>query len=403
MARKPHKYKFEVGSFVGCPYNNMKDAVKKMSRLLLHHIGKNWKLDYYGEEIVGSFDLPTNLQINLPFELGEFTGKYVDKIDKALGDMITLAGTVDLQNCEVEDWFLNTVLMKVRTFYWACLIGRNNNFFIYWFSDVDPLWATLSLINRWMIQQNFPSKSWILLVLKFNYVLAQSVLFHHKQMVKCGSSSDFVQRTHQMFQAVGDLEIVDVKENCKVWKEFDDVTSLFSRQNDPISLGVLSLEKPETNHIIFCSSCSLQICTHDAQLRPDVFLNKTLLDASASWKGPTIVVHQWSFATFFCCGAAACIITVKNLYITETTESKPSSELVTGFECDYCGLLVIKPHRCSKCKSKQYCSPECQTLDWRLIHMKLCQEYEKEGTRKFDTKERKEILFEAQAKRDFMT
>jgi len=42
--------------------------------------------------------------------------------------------------------------------------------------------------------------------------------------------------------------------------------------------------------------------------------------------------------------------------------------------CVYCGMLGGKVHRCSKCKTKVYCSEECLLLDWRKVHSKICNE-----------------------------
>ena len=33
-------------------------------------------------------------KVNLPFQLGELTGSYVDKTDKVLGEMVTILGNI---------------------------------------------------------------------------------------------------------------------------------------------------------------------------------------------------------------------------------------------------------------------------------------------------------------------
>eukprot|EP00092_Neocalanus_flemingeri_P006676 GFUD01007210.1.p1 GENE.GFUD01007210.1~~GFUD01007210.1.p1 ORF type:complete len:314 (-),score=41.86 GFUD01007210.1:145-1086(-) len=213
MSRKPLKYSGMPGTLVGCPYKRSKDslcknAMKTMSRLLLHHLQAGWHEDYHGGEMLhGAFNLPANLQINLPFELGELTGNYVDKVDKALGEMALLAASIDLQDCEVPNWILNSEIMKIRTFYWSCLLSRNARFFIHWFSTVNPLWASLHLINTFLKEQENPSQLWAFLVLRYNYLLAQNILYTQNQMVRSGSTSDFVERTRQAFISIEDLEI----------------------------------------------------------------------------------------------------------------------------------------------------------------------------------------------------
>merc|ERR1711864_7384 len=44
--------------------------------------------------------------------------------------------------------------------------------------------------------------------------------------------------------------------------------------------------------------------------------------------------------------------------------------------CDYCAGIDGSVHRCSQCKTKVYCSEECQQLDWAEVHHKICKEGE---------------------------
>ena len=114
MSRKPHKYR---GTVVQCPFKIKKDslfknATKTMSRVLLHQLQNGWDITALEDEFVNQ---PANFLINLPFQLGELSGNYVDKVDKALGHMFTLAASINLDNCEVTNWFLDSDLIKMRT------------------------------------------------------------------------------------------------------------------------------------------------------------------------------------------------------------------------------------------------------------------------------------------------
>ena len=418
QAKKPEKYSGKAGTLVGCPFKYNKDhcmgndATKKRGRLLLHHIQKGWDADYHGLEDVGAFNLPTNFMINLPFEHGELTGNYVDKIDETLGEMVTLAASIDLKNCEVENWFLDSEMMKIRTFYWSCLLSRHEEFFYNWFTNFNPLWVSLHQINNFIQQQKKKKENttqlWNLLVLKYNYILAQDAVSIQKYMLKFGSKSNFIQRTQEVFRAFEDLDIFDVQEKCKTWKDLSQVKTMFSTLEGELSLSSLSIiDADPTKQTVGCSSCSLQFSTKDAQLRPDGYLHEDIDFVSASWKGSSIIVHMFSFAPFFFCGAPACKETVKDLYNQESIRSKnsqesPDSVTITGFACDHCGLHSNHPHRCSGCKSKHYCTQECQNLNWNLVHMKMCKDYKKDGNRvKLDTKDRSEFLKWCQAKKDW--
>jgi len=44
--------------------------------------------------------------------------------------------------------------------------------------------------------------------------------------------------------------------------------------------------------------------------------------------------------------------------------------------CDSCFHLSLKVHRCSSCKTKVYCSAECQAEDWK-VHKFCCEELRK--------------------------
>ena len=139
MSRKPHKYR---GTVVQCPFKIKKDslfknATKTMIRVLLHQLQNGWDITVLEDEFVNQ---PANFLVNLPFQLGELSGNYVDKVDKALGHMFTLAASINLDNCEVTNWFLDSDLIKMRTYYWSCLLSRNSDFFLSWFSSVNPLW-----------------------------------------------------------------------------------------------------------------------------------------------------------------------------------------------------------------------------------------------------------------------
>ena len=54
--------------------------------------------------------------------------------------------------------------------------------------------------------------------------------------------------------------------------------------------------------------------------------------------------------------------------------SSKMAALVSENTCDYCSMIGKKVHRCGVCKTKVYCSEECQLIDWNLVHSKICNE-----------------------------
>ena len=70
------------------------------------------------------------------------------------------------------------------------------------------------------------------------------------------------------------------------------------------------------------------------------------------------------------------------------TMSKYSAKF-SDLQCSHCKVLSRKCHRCSSCKSRFYCSGECQTNDWKF-HKKICKMLQETGSQlKSDPKERK--------------
>ena len=79
-----------------------------MSILLRHQLQVGWEDDLLVDDLAKPFNDSVPLLINLPYELGELSGNYVDSIDKALGDMFTLAASLDLTDCRVPHWSLDS-------------------------------------------------------------------------------------------------------------------------------------------------------------------------------------------------------------------------------------------------------------------------------------------------------
>ena len=209
-----------------------------MSRVLLDQLQNGWDNTVLGDELVNQ---PGNFLINLTFQVGELSGNFIDNVDKALGHMFTLAASINLENCEVTNWFLDSDLIKMRTYYWSCLLSRNSYFFLSWFSSVNPLWATLAVLNEYILKQETPSTLWALFVLKYNYIQTLNFVNVQKDMAHVGHETDFVQRTKEVLNALEEFDIFDVQDDDKIWKDIYEVINLICRAAEHLNLDRLSL------------------------------------------------------------------------------------------------------------------------------------------------------------------
>ena len=409
MVKKPHKY---IGwrGHVQCPFKSKKDSLfksttKVMSILLDHLLHNEWDEALLVDDFEVPFNKKVPLIINFPFET---FGTYANNIDKALGDMFMIAAGLDLQGCEVPQWHLDSDLLKVRMYHWCCMLskgsdnlpkGRGNEFFNDWFHVKNPLWATLKMINDFM-QQKEDTGLWPLLVMKNNYIFAQFILNVHRNMDK-SNKEPFVDKTANILDS---FNMYSVNEDRGTWIDISRIKNFICTANTEKYLDIEKLSLSDTIgnedlESIACSSCHSQVCIKDAKLRPDVYLYKNVVDASLSWRGPSIIVHHLSFKTIFYCGKSECRNSVMELYKEESAKLL-KLEKMDGFNCEYCRKITENPHRCGGCEAKLYCSKECQGSDW-VIHKKMCEEYKKTGRKTFDAAMRRDIIFDMKAGRDF--
>ena len=110
------------------------------------------------------------------------------------------------------------------------------------------------------------------------------------------------------------------------------------------------------------------------------------------------------YAGWVSCDREACFSKIRRLYadtvnlLLNTLIEKQNA----SFMCDHCFFLCEKVHRCGRCLTKQYCSKECKSEDWKKVHEKLCKPGEDPGKIKQDRRarcaERDQALEECQAR-----
>ena len=105
-------------------------------------------------------------------------------------------------------------------------MSRNSDFFLSWFSSVNPLWASLAVLNEYILKQETPSTLWALFVLKYNYIQTLNFVNVQKDMAHVGHETDFVQRTKEVLNALEEFDIFDVQDDDKIWKDINEVINL---------------------------------------------------------------------------------------------------------------------------------------------------------------------------------
>ena len=96
----------------------------------------------------------------------------------------------------------------------------------------------------------------------------------------------------------------------------------------------------------------------------------------------------------FSCGKIRCSIKIMQQYCRDQANSiyvlKKTYEKLKKFRCDNCFLICRKSHRCKTCLTKLYCSRDCLTEDWDLVHKNICTERGEERKVKGETRRRAE-------------
>ena len=387
--------------------------------------------------------------VNPPFGFGEITGTYLDYLDKLLGMLQCLycflvhryPGNIELGEIKLR-------MLSVRAFHWVSCMQTTvqadrialtlRNFWYYFPAD-----QLIDLHNELGPEesQNGPT---VLHTFCFLYEMLGIWAFLHPLMGMDIDSFDevdisSVRHPRPLVRFVGtgegpeDLQIHKTPpiydlvsqlktnfENLTIWDKnfrllpFRQITEQFETQQ---------LKENPKGHLFSCELCSKDVdpsdsvyvfhylVTFDYQLRttaqPSIEamaletdrcsfkrLSKCISQLTEGIPYTTYVIGQ-GMATV--CNQGSCW----DAYPEEIFESRSThllwssltmSKYVARFadlQCWYCKILSRKCHRCSSCKSRFYCSAECQTNDWKN-HKKICRMLQEAGSQmKSDPKERR--------------
>jgi len=367
----------------GCPYKNLENSLEKYKKLCYDHLRNQLcdnHLQHTGKSIFETncpCCIATVERMNIPFQLGELTGNYIDKIDRTLGQMVTILGNIlqsDIpQEIKASLRTANANVMNNRAFYWSSLMSNRSKMHPIYLATLEGF---LQDVTHGLMKYNKFRNIWSLFLLKFSSLLAQAYKFSALKF----NRKDIIGRVEQFSKIIEKFEAWDGNS----WADLNNlkmaiIYGIYPRK-DPI---IQSLTAP-------CSICSASVDIVKAVLVPI----QMLVSIDSSLKEQFIVVHPGTFNHYFCCGSTLCLIFCEN-YSKEDAVSRFDMEKIDKNNhdvCDFCREWTDSPHRCSKCKCKLYCSKECQLEDWK-VHMKMCKYYQNIGHKNVKTKNTFQFLF----------
>jgi len=355
----------------GCPYKNVFNSLEMYKKLLFDSLlSRKEKLTGYSEE-----DEKTILKMNLPFQLGELTGNYLDNTDKALGEMITIAANIEQANFFDSNDDILVVLMNLfvlRAIYWSSLLKNCVSTFC---SNLSLRWMILKKISRnKLLDSNLKFKKlWKMLLLKFMSVAAGCYLSTEVNYRR----PDIVERIKYIMY---EIQIFQPWEG-KTWSDLENLKKKLIDKVEEMS------GSPMNNYSHRCSSCSSKINIFLAELIPDPDFYMQTNSIQKTVTQPCIILHWQSFQFIGYCGFPPCLPDVvkeynkeSELFLTTVNFSKNNDI------CDFCFGWTNSAHRCSVCKCKIYCSRDCQMNDWK-VHKKVCQLYTDIGHKNVKTRQ----------------
>lgn len=405
--------------------------------------------------------------VNLPFQLGEVSGKYLDYLDKLLSYLQTLLSTLILQFPEQEN--LGSLLEHITSYrgvHWAMAlvyghkaerIERTAVFFqMTMFKETTTaltlkdaieevesqdgvsawntflfLYEMMGLYTRTLLfstldvntfnqkDRDMANKEYRWDVVIQDIIRPPRVWLNRGIMLYKLRNDSFVSHMKGLLERFESLEIFDDKFRLK---KFTNIYQHFSPAfKDNQEIEVYSCEvcqrdvfSKDTKYVYhnFHPHCEPWFGTDEARSKKHSVYN-VLTKADIHLNLENIILYNHNqqiedgkpYITFamgmglkVICNEGECAhIYDSHIFKYRGVLSANFLGLLTRYrqefrnlQCWTCKMYSKESHRCRSCKSRLYCSKECQTKDWK-VHETICKELKEVGDQvKSDSYERKE-------------
>jgi len=353
-----------------CPFQKIMNCSKLFKAMLFNRLHGIYDSKYkYSEQEQILMD-----KMNLPFELGENTGRYIDKIDKTFGELMAILATVGTADLSLHGRCLThfSLILFQRIWYWGLILQNATQLFpLCMEHDHFHHFDKLRTFSRDILKERPQFKNALLIfLLKYDRLSVESYKWSPLNLYK----KDVVRNIKT---------VVNIIDGCSTE---DDVNII----RDSIVHKTYNRGEYGKDQEFPCSSCLLPVNLESAQLVPSCDFNSTLVSNPSSDSDfvHAVRLHHKTYKLFFTCGSLACVLKINELYKKETASLSMTVNVEGTDHCDCCHEVCDNPHRCSGCKCKIYCSSTCQLKDWKKVHHKMCHLYKDMGHKNINTRDK---------------
>ena len=379
---------------------------------------------------------------NLPFQFGEMSGNYIDYLDKLISFLQSLLCHLLYRYPKVQKLGeLSRMLISFRAYHWAASLKSGVTServtmtlsFVSFFFSADWILELHEILGKLELQNGVTAWNTFMFLYEMLGVSSMILPLLNIDINTCDEES--IQRVsqHQLFtrtikneeykvfvnpqllqvmefrEQIHTLEITDAEFNlkpfCEIYEHF--ASSECNMKAKPQDLPKL--------HLYSCELCLTDV---DPDLCQYVFNSMWFFDSALTggmnrdkmtWEEQRKACasqfdEERAYITFsigsglrVICNKGDCKdifvdhVAVYRIQIFHSITSMLSKYKLQfkDLKCWSCKLLSGNSHRCSTCKSRLYCSKECQNKDWNL-HKSLCDDLKEDGKQiKIDSHEQK--------------
>ena len=380
--------------------------------------------------------------VNLPFEFGEISGNYLDYLDKLLGYLQSILCHLRFRYPDKKEIvYLYQMILDIRAYHWTVSLKTsvtservgNTTTFIRGLFTAERIFELHEIIEK-LESQHYGVTAWNTFMFLYEILGVSSLILpllkedidsFDEEDIKHVRFPQVFPRTiknkerriiipplhDQVFIFREQLESLTIyDENFKL-KPFQQIYEHFA---SPIVPETKPQENPKLNPYI-CEVCSKDVdpkkCQYVFHSLRTIYktLDRGIYKHQITWEQNMLnrasEIEDKAYINFtigsglrVVCNEGDC----KDIFISDVLDYRSdimhsiTSRIIkyefrfTDLQCWFCKLLSGNSHRCRACKSRLYCSLECQNKDW-AIHKTICKDLKESGTQlKVDAQERKE-------------